>query len=119
MDIAISYFQSKAPNERKVCIAKKPFRFLPGLMKAELFAPSNPWAKDWQSSYLSDLKSRFPTPESLRVYLEGICRERQNPILCCYEKNPAECHRSILAAYIQEKLGITVPEWTPEQLPTL
>lgn len=112
MNIFVSYFASKAPKDRKVCIAKKPYRFLPGLPQAQSFAPSNPWAKNWQEEYRADLENRFPTPESLRLYLEEVCEKVVDPILCCYEKNPAECHRSILVEYIREKLGMEVPEWS-------
>ena len=114
MNIKISYFSSKAPKERKVCIAKKPYRFMPKLPKAGFFAPSNPWANNWHEAYLADLNQRFPRPELLRQALEDICRETPDPILCCYEKDPAECHRSILAAFIKEKLGIEVSEWQPD-----
>lgn len=114
MTIFVSYFASKAPNDRKICIAKKPYRFLPHLPKATAFAPSNPWADDWQSAYRADLDSRFPTPEALRDYLRILCETYPDPILCCYEKDPAQCHRSVLAAYVMEKLDIDLPEWKPE-----
>lgn len=113
MNILTSYFASKAPKERKVCIAKKPYRFAPGLPKASELAPSNPWAEDWQAAYRVDLDARFPTPESLRQYFAAICETTPEPILCCYEKNPEDCHRSVLAEYVEEKLGLTLTEWRP------
>lgn len=59
MSIETSFFSSKAPKERKVCIAK------------------------WH----------------------------RNPILCCFELNPEECHRRVLAAFIKENINLDVPEW--------
>lgn len=119
MKFYTSYFASKAPKENKVCIAKKPYRFAPKLPKAVALAPSNPWAEgDWKANYRADLDERFPTPESLMEYLKEVhALTEGTPILCCYEKNPAECHRSILAEYIAEKLGLIIEEWTqqPEQ----
>lgn len=107
--IHTSYFGSKAPKERKVCIAKW-HRFWAG-PRASLFAPSNPKAADWMAAYRRDLESRFPNADSLRSCLREIERETPNPILCCFEVNPAECHRRLLAAYVKELLGIDVPEW--------
>lgn len=107
--IQTSYFSSKAPKERKVCIAKWN-RFWSG-PRAKLFAPSDPKAVNWQASVRHDLESRFPTAERLQAYLAEIECDTPNPILCCYEKNPQECHRSVLAAFIEERLGFDVPEW--------
>ncbi len=114
LNIQTSYLASRAPKERKVRIAKKPYRFAPHLPSAGYFAPSDPWANNWRQAYRADLDARFPTPEVLRKSLEILCREVPAPILCCYEKDPSQCHRSILAAYIKEKLGLDVPEWQPD-----
>ena len=109
--IQTSYFKSKAPRERKVCIAKW-YRYWSGA-RAALFAPSNPNAEDWQREYRLDLEGRFPSAGALREYLRQIERETPNPILCCFEANAQECHRRILAAFIAEKLDVDVPEWMP------
>lgn len=107
-----SYFASKAPKERKVCIALKRPRFFHkgGLVVKEL-APSDPWATEWQAAYLADLSSRFPAGRGLLELLNGIAAQVQDPILCCYEKNPAECHRRILAQFVFDHLGISITEW--------
>lgn len=112
--IQTSYFSSKAPKERKVSIAKWN-RYWSGA-RAPLFAPSNPKAVDWSAAYRRDLESRFPNADSLRDYLREIERETPEPILCCFESDPGECHRRILAAYIKELLGIDIPEWEARQL---
>lgn len=114
--IETSYFASKAPRERKVAIAKYAPPYWKGPSAPKL-APSNPKAENWQESYLSDLQERFPDGEGLAEYLAEIAKETPNPILCCYEKNPGECHRSVLASYVKEHLGIEMPEW--ENWPTL
>lgn len=112
-----SFFSSKAPRHRKVCIAKWPPRFWQG-PRAVQFAPSDPKAEDWATAYRRDLSQRFPTPSSLRLYLQEVERETPDAILCCFEADPNECHRRILAAFIKEELNMDVPEWGqkgPEQ----
>lgn len=110
--ITTSYFSSAAPKARKVCIAKKaPWPFPAGLHVAEL-APSNPWIKkDWQERYWQDLCARFPEGRGLRELLDRIVAQVPDPVLCCYEKYPSQCHREILARYIDRHLGMVVPEW--------
>ncbi|MFQ8738155.1 MAG: DUF488 family protein [Bilophila wadsworthia] len=66
------------------------------------FRPSDPKAVDWKAAYRKDLESRFPTPSSLRLYLQEIEKRTPDPILCCFELNPEECHRRVLAAFIRE-----------------
>ncbi len=107
--IQTSYFGSKAPKERKVCIAKW-HRGWTG-PRASRLAPSNPKAVDWSAAYRRDLEARFPDADSLRSYLHEIEQETPNPILCCFESDPNECHRRIFAAYVKELLGIEIPEW--------
>jgi len=112
MLVSVSYFASKAPADRKVCIAKKAPRYFRGPRFPE-FAPAYPWdMKDWQARYRRELEVRFPDAASLRDSLARIEAATPDPILCCYEKAPSDCHRSILAGFIFDRLGLTVPEWT-------
>lgn len=111
MEIMISYFSSPAPAGRKVCIAKKCPAGFKGLQVIEL-APSNPWAKgDWRARYRAELDERFPNPEALRNLLVLVHDTVPDPILCCYEKRPEDCHRGELAKWAREKLGVDIPEW--------
>ena len=109
MPIETSFFSSNAPKERKVCIAKW-HRNWNG-PRAGQFAPSDPKAVNWKAAYRKDLEARFPTESSLRLYLMEIEKKVPNPILCCFERNPEECHRRVLADFIKEKLNLDVPEW--------
>lgn len=108
--IQTSFFSSKAPRERKVCIAKWPPRYWQGPRAAKL-APSDPKAADWAAAYRRDLETRFPTESSLRLYLQTVTDETPDPILCCFEADENECHRRVLAAFIKEQLNVDVPEW--------
>jgi len=112
--ITTSYFASPAPQERKVCIARKCPKKC-ACPQFEEFAPLNPWAKgDWRARYRRELEERFPTPESLRAALDGVCAVVADPVLCCYETNPAECHRRELAQYVLDVLGQVIPEWSAQ-----
>ena len=110
-----SYFSSKAPRAQKVAIAKYPPRFWSG-PRAPRLAPSNPKAEDWAAAYLRDLEERFPEGAGLAEYLAQIEDQTPGAILCCYEADPQQCHRRILAAYIEKFLGLTVPEWRPREI---
>lgn len=111
--IAVSYFASKAPKERKVCIAKGKPRFFAGPVFKD-FAPLDPHAPgDWRARYRRELEARYPDAASLRAALEMVASRTPDPILCCHEKDASECHRTILAGFIAERLGLHVPEWTP------
>ena len=111
MSIETSFFSSKAPKERKVCIAKW-HRNWNG-PHAERFAPSDPKAVDWKAAYRKDLESRFPTPSSLRLYLQEIEKRTPDPILCCFELNPAESAIAGGAPHSSRKTSTwTVPSGT-------
>lgn len=118
MKIQISYFASKAPSGQKVSIAKWPPRWFRG-QRASRLAPSNPKAAEWQKAYWEDLEQRFPNGEGLSEYLQEIAEKTPNPILCCYEKEKEECHRSILAEYAKKHLGIELSEWEEVKQGTL
>jgi hypothetical protein len=110
MKIYTSYFASKAPTERKVSIAKK----APVLFRGQrflAFAPSKPWAKNWQELYRYDLEKRFPHGHKLQETLKSICIMTPDPVLCCYEKSVHQCHRKILAEFIGKYLDVEVKEW--------
>ena len=109
-----SYFSSKAPRGRKVCIAKWAPRGWTG-PRAPKLAPSNPKALNWREAYLADLEERFPQGADLWEYLWEIARQTPFPILCCYESDPAQCHRRILADYVKKWLGDDIPEWNGNQ----
>ena len=112
--ISLSYFASRAPLERKVGIAKYPPRYWNGPC-ATLLAPSNPRATDWRQAYRQDMAGRFAAGPQLRDYLMGIARATPYPILCCYERQPEDCHRSVLADILREMLGWEVDEWQAPQ----
>jgi len=42
----------------------------------------------------------------------SIYAELQNSILICYERDPRECHRSLVASWIEQALGVIVLEMT-------
>lgn len=61
--------------------------------------------EQYKSQYLSILdKLGVDRIVNCLVKLSGYYNK--DLILCCYEKNPNECHRSILAEYLRENLII-------------
>lgn len=109
-----SYFGSQAPRGRKVCIAKWAPRYWQG-PRAPRLAPSDPKAENWREGYLNDLAERFPEGKGLREYLEEIAVRTPEPILCCYEADPEQCHRRVLAEYAKTWLGMDMPEWSAQK----
>ena len=108
--IQTSYFGSRAPEARKISIAKWPPRWFHGT-RAYMLAPTNPKAENWEAAYLHDLETRFPEAFLLKNYLENLERSVREPILCCFEADPRECHRRVLARYVKKLLGWDIPEW--------
>ena len=113
--ITTSYFASKAPVERKVVISKKYPRFLKkGCLWVPELAPSDPFAQgDWRRRYMGDLEQRFPSGRGLRELLAKIESQISDPILCCFEKDSLECHRSLLAEYASLWAKVLIQEWQP------
>ena len=46
----------------------------------------------------------------LKVEFEAIFEQEDDVILLCYEESDAFCHRHIVAAYLELKYGLLVPE---------
>lgn len=81
----------------------------------ETFQTEN--AENFEESYLNDLEAS--SLERIMDDLERISTKHGGRplILLCHEKNPAECHRSRLAAWLEEQAGLEVPELKHGMLP--
>lgn len=64
---------------------------------------------EYTKQYLALLTTRNLTPES--VY-ENI---PNGTIMLCYEKPGDFCHRRILATWLENHLGVEIPEWETEE----
>lgn len=58
----------------------------------------------------------------LEVILDGLARIREEAgglplVLLCYERPGEWCHRRLLADWLHEQAGVTVPELAPGDLP--
>lgn len=113
--ITTSHFSSPAPQDRKVCISRKCPRGFECRAYQD-FAPLDPWAKgDWRARYRAEIAARYPTDEALRAALDEVAAMvPDGPVLCCYERDPGECHRRVLAEIVRERLGVDIPEWPPQ-----
>jgi uncharacterized protein (DUF488 family) len=61
--------------------------------------------KEYEKQYREGVLSKLD-PKELYDHLRG-------QVLLCWEEPGDFCHRRILADWIQEKIGIEVPEWQP------
>ena len=61
--------------------------------------------KEYEKQYKEKVLSKKDPKE--------IYKSLQNNVLLCWEPPGEFCHRRILAAWIEENLGIEVPEWKP------
>ena len=61
--------------------------------------------KEYEKQYREKVLSKFD-PKELYQRLQG-------QVLLCWEPAGDFCHRRIVADWIQENLGIEVPEWKP------
>jgi uncharacterized protein (DUF488 family) len=60
-------------------------------------------------------RKHMKTPEARHDYeaLLGLLRGGKKICLMCYEHDPAECHRTIIAERVQEELGLRVEHLVP------
>ena len=54
--------------------------------------------------------------EGIRARLDRVAGEfpGQVLLLCCFERDPADCHRGLFAAWWQEQTGEAIREWKPQ-----
>ena len=58
-------------------------------------------SKDWQRLYVERL-DQIDVNDLAQRFADLSARHDNRPlVLCCFEKNPAECHRSILAGWLE------------------
>jgi uncharacterized protein (DUF488 family) len=57
------------------------------------------------------------TPEARHDYqaLLALARKGKKICLMCYEHDPAECHRTIIAERVEDELGVTIEHLVPAQ----
>lgn len=85
------------------------------------FAPSDKlWEKDKKEDLSIEEYSRFYKSEldvekvkSILSDLEQNCNDcdYKGVVFLCYEKDPNQCHRSVLGEYLKENFQIDVPEF--------
>jgi hypothetical protein len=55
----------------------------------------------------------------IRSVIERVAREHPGQVLLlrCYERDPADCHRGLLAEWWREQTGQVIREWEPTGRP--
>jgi len=69
--------------------------------------------RPWQPIYRQQLELLYRSGVLEKV-IDGL---PENSVLLCFESDPRDCHRSILAAYLVEKGIATVKEYVAPPLP--
>jgi uncharacterized protein (DUF488 family) len=61
--------------------------------------------------------AHMKTPEARHDYqvLLGLLRSGKKICLMCYEHDPAECHRTIIAERVGQELGLAVENLAPQE----
>jgi len=65
--------------------------------------------EQYSQLYIDLLKSRNLTPESIYNSIP------HRTVMLCYEKRGDFCHRRVLAEWIEQALGVEIPEWESEE----
>jgi hypothetical protein len=49
--------------------------------------------------------------DGIRLRIERVAREHPGQVLflCCFERDPADCHRGLFAAWWREQTGTVIP----------
>lgn len=68
--------------------------------------------QQYTEMYLDLLKERNFNAE---LFMEWVDSNDHDVYLLCYEKPDGFCHRRIVADYIENDIGIKVPEWLNEK----
>ncbi len=57
--------------------------------------------------------------QGIRARIERVARAHPDRplLLCCFEKDPADCHRGLLSRWWKEQTGGAIPEWEPTPEP--
>jgi hypothetical protein len=78
-------------------------------------APTRELLTEWKKGYLTwDLYIRFYREQVLdELDPMEVATDLNRLIMCCWEKHWQECHRSLVAFWLQEATGEKVPEWEP------
>jgi hypothetical protein len=108
-----SYFGNKAvaSNPQAVSVARYPPRWWGPGRRYYVLAPS--------AELLRRSKAGLPWPEYIQEYETNVLSkldpqkvydDLSESILCCWERNEENCHRRIIAEWIETSLGIQVPE---------
>lgn len=101
-------FWNSGNKPEAVNIARYPPKWYTGKSYSKLAPPA--WIikhPDWKEMYRKLALDKLD-PDT--IYREIVELAGENAILLCYEKDPAECHRGLVAEWFRETLGIHLPD---------
>lgn len=113
-----SYFSNYKNIEKPVSISAKPPKWYKGATYGQL-APSIQLVREYNLGHVSIYQYEDIFNEQLyrlnpeAVYSQLVQRYGENATLICYEKPGDFCHRRLVALWLENKLGVKVPELPP------
>lgn len=97
--------RSVPPGLRPVSIARGTPRWFRGL-RYEALAPEWEWLRATREEYDRAFRRRLAQLDPVRVYEEL----GEDAVLLCWCRHNAGCHRRLVAEWLEESLGIVIPE---------
>lgn len=64
-------------------------------------------------TFVAQYRTKILMPYNAETFLKNLPPDAQRVVLFCVEQIPAACHRSLLAAYLAEALGLEVEHIVP------
>ncbi len=110
-----SFFSPSLPSEGRISIARfAPRRHPKGYRVYSKLAPGK-WFNSvdeamYRKLFAEQLLAR--DPQTVWDELHALAGASE-PILLCWEEPGIFCHRRLVAAWLEENLGVTVPEMEP------
>lgn len=95
---------NQAENFKTVSISRYPPKWAKYNLWAQELSPSKELLQEYQEELCDDeeFERKFLT-ELNKLDLSSIIKKYDNSILLCYEKEPNECHRSIVLSWLYPK----------------
>ena len=112
--IYTSYFAKGSRLPEAVCIARSKPKWYHGPSFEALAPPWNLVHENDPARY----RERYRREVLAKLDPRKVAEVLEGKVLLCWEADPAGCHRRLVAEWLQENLGIEVPELTSKgQLP--
>jgi uncharacterized protein (DUF488 family) len=113
--IKTSYFKKAKDLPNVVSIARSDFPWpMKGYRfgKYEALLPSLSLCRDWRTGNLTkgEYSQRYYSETLSKLNPTSVYKELDGKILLCHETSESFCHRRLVAKWLEDSLGVNVPE---------